>query len=171
MAHCLLKHSLQRVITHIAVRLCAGDGGGYASELLIGRKIRTWCSARRRSTRAARLRHQLAVIEGDHEVSGSLSHTPYLQTCIVPELVLNSQVPLIVEGGLHFGVPHTKYYSGEARIVRTRETRGWRRDDAIRSRCGRQRLEVVGRLEFASRGSFPVKRWIDRQAQVGARPF
>ena len=75
------------------------------------------------SARGAGLRHKLAIAEGHHQVIGHLPDVPHLESRVRPELVLNRQVPLIVDGRLHVLIPETKMVPGEARIVRASKTR------------------------------------------------
>src|SRR5712671_7869391 len=88
---------------------------------------------------------------------GPLPDIPELESCGLIELVLDRQVPLIVDCRLHVLVPQAENASREAREIWTGETRRRRCNNALRRCRTRQRMQKVLRLEFSTGGEFQTQ--------------
>src|SRR5690349_5000695 len=133
-----MKDGLQRVVHHSAIRLCAGDCAAVPLDfiehgwtLTIGKKRAGRCTWSRRAGTGGR-HNWLGVEEGHHKVVRHLPDVANLNGRGWIQLVLQGEVPLVVDRRLHVLIPHAKDGSAKARERRTSETwRGCRCNDAI----------------------------------------
>ncbi len=167
--HLLLEDRLQRVIGHVSVGLRAGDvstggtviarGHCRASDSWQRRGLEKWCRRK--------FRHALCVVVRHHQVSAALTNVTNLEGRITPELMLNGQVPLVVQSRLGVRIPNANESPSVASI-------SWRGTGCVRPRAhnpvrraseGQILTAIIG-IDFG-RG----KRRIQGQAQVRARAF
>ena len=140
----LVQHSLEAVVFHCAVRLCAGNGADFAEQLrtLALRKEGAGQSAGRRCAGACWLRHRLPIEKWNHQVVSPLPNIPYLQGRGWVQLMLDRQVPLIVDRRLNVRIPKVENRAFEARKVCATAARR-RGRNAVRGRRTRQCYAVV----------------------------
>src|SRR5215469_6704507 len=107
LAHFLLEDRLQRVVGHGSVGLRSGSRGTHTIVRRISQDaIERWVGGkeRARAGSAVRVQESLGIIKRHHQMISLLADVAELHGGIARELVLNGQVPLIIDGRLNVGI-------------------------------------------------------------------